>query len=75
MSDPLLLFAEELRRSRKAAGLTQEALANRADMDPAEIRRLESGKRDPGVRVLARLADALETNPAELLRTVRNEPR
>lgn len=70
MPDPLLLFSEELRRRRKAAGLTQEALANRADMDPAEIRRLESGKRDPGVRVLARLAKALETTPAELLLTI-----
>jgi transcriptional regulator with XRE-family HTH domain len=70
VSDPLLLFSEELRRRRKAAGLTQDALADRADMDPAEIRRFEAAKRDPGVRVLARLAKALDTTPAELLRPI-----
>lgn len=56
-----------LRRLRDERGLSQEALALRADMDPAEVRRIEACKRDPGVRVLARLAEALDQRPADLL--------
>jgi len=59
--------AANLRRLRDESGLSQEALALRADMDPAEVRRIEASKRDPGVRVLARLAEALGSTPAELL--------
>jgi transcriptional regulator with XRE-family HTH domain len=67
VDDPLPILAANLRRLRDARGLSQEALALSADMDPAEVRRIENCKRDPGVRVLARLAEALGTAPAELL--------
>jgi transcriptional regulator with XRE-family HTH domain len=67
VDDPLPTFAANLRRIREQRGLSQEALALRADMDPAEIRRIEAGKRDPGVRILTRLATGLDTVPAELL--------
>ncbi len=67
MDDPLTVFAANLRRIREECGLSQEALALRAGMDPAEVRRLEAGKRDPGVRILTRLAAGLDTTPAELL--------
>lgn len=50
--------------------MTQDALAQGASMDPAEIRRIESGRRDPGVRVLSRVAAGLEVAPAELLKGV-----
>jgi transcriptional regulator with XRE-family HTH domain len=36
-------------------------------MDASEIRRIEAGRRDPGVRVLARLATGLQVTPSELL--------
>ncbi|MTD46845.1 helix-turn-helix domain-containing protein [Conexibacter sp. W3-3-2] len=49
-------------------GLTQDELADRADMDAAEIRRLETARRDPGVRVLHRLAEGLGVPAADLLR-------
>ena len=55
-----------LRRLREAAGLTQMELANRADMDMAEISRLELGKRDPRLSTIVRLAVALEL-PLEAL--------
>jgi transcriptional regulator with XRE-family HTH domain len=55
---------------RLEKGMTQDALAQGASMDPAEIRRIESGRRDPGVRVLSRVAAGLEVAPAELLKGV-----
>ncbi len=67
MDDPLLIFAANLRRIRELRGLSQEALALRCDMDPAEVRRIETSKRDPGVRVVTRLAAGLDVAPAELL--------
>jgi transcriptional regulator with XRE-family HTH domain len=65
--DPLHKFAANVRRMRLEKGLTQDALAQGAFMDPAEIRRIESGRRDPGVRVLSRVAGGLGVKPAELL--------
>ncbi len=67
MDDPLPTLAANLRRLREQRGLSQEALALRADMDPAEVHRIETARRDPGVRVLTRLALALNHAPAELL--------
>lgn len=67
MADPLPKFAANVRRLRAEKKLTQDALAQGASMDPAEIRRIESGRRDPGVRVLTRVAAGLEVEPAELL--------
>ncbi|MDP9133378.1 MAG: helix-turn-helix transcriptional regulator [Actinomycetota bacterium] len=67
MADPLPKFAANVRRLRAEKGLTQDALAQGASMDPAEIRRIESGRRDPGVRVLSRVATGLEVKPAEFL--------
>jgi len=64
--DPLPLVASNLRRLRQEHGLTQDALAQEASMDAAEIRRIESGQRDPGVRVITRLARGLGVPPAEL---------
>jgi transcriptional regulator with XRE-family HTH domain len=70
MADPLPTFAANIRRLRAEKGLTQDALALGASMDPAEIRRIESGRRDPGVRVLSRVARGLDVEPAELLENV-----
>lgn len=70
-NDPLLQFGANLRTAREARGLSQEALAQRAGMDPAEIRRLESARRDPGVRVVTRLARALGIKAADLLTGIR----
>lgn len=74
MDDPLPTLAANLRRLREERGLSQEALALSAGMDPAEVRRIESCKRDPGVRVLTRLALALDRAPAELLAGIPTAP-
>lgn len=67
MVDPLPKVAANLRRLREEKGMTQDALAAGAMMDPAEVRRIESGRRDPGVRVVVRLAKGLGVEPHVLL--------
>jgi transcriptional regulator with XRE-family HTH domain len=68
--DPLPVFAANVRRLRKRQGLTQDDLAAGAHMDPAEVRRIESGRRDPGVRVLTRVARGLGVPATDLLEDV-----
>ena len=59
-------FAELLRQHRLAAGLTQEALADRAGLSVRGIADLERGaRRYPHFHTLRSLAQALELDPAD----------
>lgn len=59
-------FSALLRRLRRAAGMTQEALAERAGVGVRTIRGLETGERaDPRVTTVRLLADALGLSPEE----------
>lgn len=57
-----------MRRARQAAGLTQEQLALEAKIDLTYAGGIERGQRNPSVKVLARIAEALGVEPAELIR-------
>lgn len=57
-----------MRRARQAAGLTQEQLALEARIDLTYAGGIERGRRNPSVKVLARIAEALGVEPAELIR-------
>jgi transcriptional regulator with XRE-family HTH domain len=46
--------------------MSQEELAHAADLDMANVSRYEAGQREPGVRIIARLARGLEVAPREL---------
>ena len=65
--EPTAQFAENLRRLRLAAGMTQERLSEAAHMDSAEISRLERGGRDPQLLTIVRVARGLGVTPSELL--------
>ena len=65
--DPTAQFAENVRRLRLAAGLTQQALSDAIQMDSAEISRLERGGRDPQLQTIVRVARGLDVTPSELL--------
>ncbi|WP_202818866.1 helix-turn-helix domain-containing protein [Actinosynnema sp. ALI-1.44] len=55
-----------VRRFRLRAGLTQEALAERAKLAVRTVRRLETGEQtDPRVGTMEALADALDLTPGE----------
>jgi transcriptional regulator with XRE-family HTH domain len=59
-----------VRRAREAHELTQEKLAERANLDPTYISGIERGLRNPGIKNIARLAKALGITTAELCKGV-----
>jgi len=61
-------FKALLRRHRQEAGLTQEALAERAGLSVRNIQALERGANQPLRDTTQRLADALELPPEERAR-------
>lgn len=63
-----IVIGTNVRRARHKAGLTQEQVALEAGIDLTYIGGIERGKRNPSVLVLARIADALDIEPADLLK-------
>lgn len=61
------VFAENLRKYRKAANLSQEELAHNADIERAYVSQLERQLNAPTIDMLAKLADAIGVEPFELL--------
>ena len=61
------LFGRRLRDLRKAKGLTQEALAEAADLSGNYISDLELGLKVPSLTILVRLSEALDIGTPELL--------
>jgi len=61
------VVAKNLRRSRRARGLTQEELADRAGVYRNYIGMLERAENAATVDMLEKLADVLEIDPMELL--------
>lgn len=51
-----------IRELRKSMGLTQEALAFRADLDKTYVNEVENGKRNISIVNLEKLAFALDAN-------------
>ncbi len=72
--EPLDAFAANVRRLRKERGLTQERLAELADLHMTDIARIETQGRDPGVKVLAKIAHGLGVPASELLDGVEHRP-
>lgn len=65
--DPVEQFAANLRKQRTRAGLSQEALADAADLHRTEISLLERAGREPRLHTIVRLARALDVKPGKLL--------
>ena len=61
------LFGRRLRELRKARGLTQEALAESADLSGNYISDLELGLKVPSLTILVRLSQALDLATPELV--------
>jgi len=66
----LTRFGLNVRRRREAAGLSQEALAEKANLDRTYISGIERGTRNPTVLSAARVAAALKTSLAQLFNGV-----
>lgn len=61
------VFAENLKKQRKAAGLSQEELAHNANIERSYVSMLERRLNSPTIDMVARLADAIGVQPFELL--------
>jgi transcriptional regulator with XRE-family HTH domain len=62
------ILAEAVRLHRRAAKLTQEALAERADLNPKYIGEIERGKKNISVDALVRIAEATKVSILEFFR-------
>lgn len=60
-------FATVVRRRRHKLDLSQEELAERADIHRVYVSRIETGKVDVGLEVAARVAEALGTRLSRLI--------
>lgn len=65
--DVVKLLGVNVRKLRRAAGMTQEQLAAEALMERSYVSDLERGTRNPSVVALGRLAEALGVEPHTLL--------
>lgn len=57
---------QNLKNIRTARGLTQEQLADKADVNQATISKIEKGSANVTLDMIQRLATALDVSPAEL---------
>jgi len=66
-SEVNLDFGIAVRRLRLEAGLSQEALGVEAGLDRTYVSGIERGIRNPTLKIISRLANALGASPAQLL--------
>jgi DNA-binding XRE family transcriptional regulator len=61
------LVGKNIVRIRNERNVTQEELAFRAKIDRSYLSQVESGKRNPSLRLLARIAESLDVKVARFL--------
>lgn len=61
-------FGLKLRKIRKSKGLTQEKLAEKAGIDFSYLNLIEAGKRNPTLKIIAKIARVLGTQLEELMK-------
>ena len=60
-------MGEKLKAARKAAGMTQQELAEKVGVQQRDISRWESCKREPGVLIVKKMAQALGCSMDDLV--------
>lgn len=60
-------FGSNVKAARKSAGLSQEALADLAEVARSYMSDVERGARNPTLQVVERIANALRVTPGHLL--------
>lgn len=63
---PHVALGRVIRRRREEAGLIQEELAARADVDVTYIRGIEAGRRNPTIQLIWAIAGGLGLSFAEI---------
>jgi transcriptional regulator with XRE-family HTH domain len=62
----LVKLGLNIRKRREALDFSQEKLAEKSDLDQTYISGIECGRRNPGIKNVAKLAKALGQTTAEL---------
>lgn len=70
-ADPRAQFGRAVRKLRHVLGLSQEGLAEKADLHWTYIGGVERGERNLGLLNIVKIARALGTTPARLMADVR----
>ncbi len=73
--DVLAHLGANIRRRRKRNGWTQAEAAEEAELELRYFQRIERGLASPSLRTLVDIAEALDCEPAALLRPCRISPR
>jgi transcriptional regulator with XRE-family HTH domain len=69
------MLGGELQRRRQAAGLTQEEVARKADVDRTYVSKLERDLQSPTVDVLVQLCRAMGVRASAMLALVEDDLR
>ncbi len=64
------LFGQVLRELRTERGLSQEELGFEADYHRTYISQLERGQKNPSLKAIFRLAEALGIRPSEIIQRI-----
>ncbi|WCR04377.1 helix-turn-helix domain-containing protein [Paracoccus saliphilus] len=59
-------FGKRLRKLRKSRGYSQESFALQVELDRTYVGGIERGERNPGLKVILKIAEALEVPPQDL---------
>jgi len=65
-------FGRRLRDLRKGKGFSQESFALQVDLDRTYIGGIERGERNPGLKVILRIALTLDVSVTELFKISQN---
>lgn len=68
MATVIQKFGTKLRKLRKSKGLTQEKFAEKAKIDFSYLNLIEAGKRNPTLKIIAKLARSLGVKLEELMK-------
>jgi transcriptional regulator with XRE-family HTH domain len=65
--DAVVYIGQQLKNARTRRLLTQEELAEKADVSAATVVNIERDNQEPQFRTIRKLAKALDVDPTELL--------
>lgn len=66
-------IAEQIKKIRKEKGLSQQDVADRLSMNRVQYNRIETGKSDPTMNILQRIANVLDINVVEFFEAKNND--
>jgi transcriptional regulator with XRE-family HTH domain len=66
-------IAEQIKKIRKEQGLSQQDVADKLSMNRVQYNRIETGKSDPTMNILQRIASVLDISVVEFFEAKKND--